>query len=114
MENTLRNEVSITLAGEERIMRATFTAIVAIEKALGKSMTAIINQVAAGDISITDSALIVYHGLRGNQDTRMSFEQVGEALVEAGMAAVSLPVVEFVSRSLSGVSVGKPEETEAQ
>ncbi|CUW85716.1 GTA-gp10 family protein [Rhizobium pusense] len=109
MDNALRNEIEITLAGEKRIMRASFSAILAIEKALGKSMTAIINQVAAGDISITDSALIIYHGLVGNKDTRLSFEQVGDAILEAGMGAVSIPVVEFVSRSLNGVTVGKPE-----
>lgn len=112
MGNGLRNEVTIHLDGMDRTMRASFSAIMAIEKALGKSMTAIINQVASGDMSITESATIVYHGLRGNDDTRMTFDQVGEAIVNSGMGAVSIPIVEFVSRSLNGVQVGKPEGAE--
>jgi hypothetical protein len=91
-------------------MRANFSAIVAIEKALGKSMIALINQIAAGDVGVTESAHIIYHGLRGNTDARLSFEQVGEAVIERGLSAVSLPIIEFVSRSLNGVSVGKPSE----
>lgn len=110
MTNPMRNEVSITLAGEERTMRATFTAIAAVEKALGRSMVAIINKVAGGDLGVTEAATIVYHGLRGNEDTRLSYEQVGEAVVEAGLGNVSAAVVGFVSIALSGVEVGKPKE----
>lgn len=113
MENPLRNEVSVLLAGETRIMRATFTAIMAIEKALGRSMMATIGQLAEGDIAITEAAHIIYHGLRGYDDKRLSFEQVGEAILEAGIGNVSIAVVEFASRSLSGVTMGKPEGQEA-
>ena len=109
----MRNEVTITLAGEERIMRATFTAIVAIEKQLGKGMTAIISQIADGDLSITESAYIIYHGLRGYDDKRLTFDQVGDGIVAAGIGNISMAVVEFVSKALSGVSVGKPETPEA-
>lgn len=109
----LRNEVKITLAGEERTMRATFAAIRSIEGAMGKSMIAVINQFGGGDISVTDAATIIHHGLRGHGDTRLTLDQVGEAIVEAGLNNVSLPIVEFVSRALGGVSVGKPEATEA-
>ncbi|WP_442577864.1 gene transfer agent family protein [Mesorhizobium sp. ASY16-5R] len=110
---TLRNEVTITLAGEDRTMRATFGAIRAIEGALGKSMIALINQIGQqGDLSITDAATIVHHGLRGHDDPRLTLEEVGEGIVEAGLSKISLPVVEFVSRALSGVSVGKSEKAE--
>lgn len=112
METNLRNEVSIQLAGIERTMRASFTAIVAIEKAVGKSMTAIISQIASGDLSVTEAATIIHHGLRGFDDKRLSFEQVGEAVVVAGLTNISTAVVEFVSASLNGVSVGKPKEPE--
>lgn len=112
MENP-RNEVKITLAGEERTMRASFEAIFAIEAATGKSMTAIINQVADGDLSITQAATIVHHGLRGYGDSRLTFGQVGAAIVEAGLGEVSLPIVHFVQSSLNGVSVGKPQAAAA-
>jgi len=110
MTGPARNEVTITLAGEERTLRASFTAIAAIEKALGKSMMAVINKVASGDLAVTEAAVIIFHGLRGFDDTRLTYEQVGEAVVTAGVTKVSLPVVEFVNIALSGVEVGKPEE----
>ncbi len=108
--NPLINEVTIELAGQTRTMRASFSAIVQIERVLGKSMTAIIDKVAASDLAITEAAHIIYHGLRGYDDKRLSFEQVGEAIMERGLGEVSMAVVEFVSRSLNGVSVGKPSE----
>lgn len=105
--NDLTNETTIELDGEQRIMRASFTAIMNIERALGKSMTAIITKIANGDLAITEAAHIIYHGLRGNDDKRLSFEQVGEAIMERGLSEISMPVVEFVSASLNGVSLGK-------
>jgi hypothetical protein len=111
MENARRNEFAITLAGQERVMRADFTAIEAIEKALGKSIIAITGQVAGGDLSVTAAAIIIFHGLRGNDDKRLDYRQVGNAVVEAGLSNVSIAVVEFVSACLNGVSVGKPEGT---
>jgi hypothetical protein len=112
MDN-LRNEVKISLAGEERTMRASFEVIVAIESATGKSMTALINQIANGDMSVTEAATIVHHGLRGFDDRRLSYQEVGNAVVEAGLGNVSIPIVEFVSKSLNGVSVGKPQAAAA-
>ena len=95
-------------------MRATFTAITALEKAIGKSMVAIINQVLDGDLSVTNAAHIVYQGLLGNDDKRLTYQQVGEAIMEGGLKSVMVPVIEFVSNSLSGVTVGKPEGQEPQ
>jgi hypothetical protein len=111
MTDILRNEVEIELAGATRTMRATFAAIRNIESALGKSMMAVIGSIGNnGDLSYTDAATIIFHGLRGNGDTRLTLDQVGEAIVEMGMAKISVPVVNFVSQALSGVSVGKPAE----
>lgn len=115
MADTLRNEVAITLGGVERTMRATFTAIRAIEAAVGKSLIALISQVGAnGDLSITDAATIIHHGLRGADDKRLTLEQVGDAVMEAGYSKVSIPVIEFLSTALNGVSVGKSEPNPAQ
>lgn len=113
MAELLRNEVAIYLANEERVMRATFSAIRAIEATLGKSITAIINKIAnSGDISMTDAATVIYHGLRGYNDTRLTLDQVGEAIMEEGLSAATLAVVEFTSKALSGVSLGKSQEAQ--
>jgi DNA-directed RNA polymerase subunit L len=109
----LRNEVTIELAGETRTMRASFSALMDIERDLKKSLISLINQAAnTGDISVTEAAYIIHHGLRGHKDTRLSFAQVGDAVMEAGLASVLEPVVSFLGVALSGVSVGKPKEPE--
>lgn len=106
----LRNEVEIQIAGELRVMRATFTAIVQIEKQLGKSMIALTSRIANGDLSVTEAAYIIYYGLRGYDDKRLSLEQVGEGVLAAGLSNMSMPVIEFLTMTLNGVSVGKPSE----
>ena len=111
MAGVLRNEVEIELSGEKRVMRASFAAIALIERQLGKSMTSIINKIAGGDLSVTEAVTIIHHGLRGYDDKRLSFDQVGDAVMERGMNSdISIAVVEFAQLALNGVSVGKPEE----
>lgn len=111
MSDPIRNEIELDLAGETRTMHASFAAIRGIEAALGKSITAIINNVAVnGDLSVTDAATIVYHGLRGFDDKRLSLDQVGDAIMVAGVIKVSVHVVEFLTMALNGVSVGKSTE----
>lgn len=109
MAEPLRNEVKVTLACQERTMRATFSAIRAIEAALGKSIIAIIGQAGNGDVSMTDTATIIHHGLRGYDDTRLTLEQVGNACMETGFSTASMAAVEFLGLALRGVSPGKQE-----
>lgn len=110
LANPLRNEFEIELAGEKRVMRASFTAVTSIEKQLGKIMVEITSRIANGDLSVTDAAYIIFHGLRGYEDRRLSLDQVGEAVLAVGLSNISMAVVEFVSMALNGVSVGKPSE----
>lgn len=110
MSEPLRNEVSITLAGEERTMRATFEAIRNIERALNLSIVKLIARVSQADMGLTDTATIIYFGLRGHDDTRLTLDQVGEAVMEVGLTSMIKPVMEFIMKSMGGVKVGKPEE----
>jgi hypothetical protein len=109
MAEPLRNEVTLTLAGEERTMRATFTALRSIEQALGVSIIKLIGRVASADMGLGDTATIIFHGLKGFGDTRLSLEEVGEAVLEAGRTNLIKPVMEYISKSMDGVKVGKPE-----
>lgn len=108
MSDLLRNQVAITLAGEERVMQASFGALRGIEQALGESIISTIAR--ARLIGVTDCAVIIFNGLKGYNDTRLTLEQVGEAVVDQGLAAIGLPCMKFLSIAMNGVSVGKPEE----
>lgn len=112
MINLERNEVSISLAGETRTLRATFTAIRAIERDLGKSIIKVVDDLGLrGDISVTDTATIIYRGLQGYGDTRLTLDQVGNALVQEGFTEKAASAAEFLRVALMGVStVGKQTE----
>ncbi len=109
MSEPLRNEVTITLAGEERTMRATFAAMRGIEQALGQSVISLMSKIGNRDMGIGDTATIIFWGLKGFGDTRLTFEQIGDAVMEAGLIPLALPVMEFIGKSMNGVSVGKSE-----
>lgn len=113
MTNPLRNEVAITLAGKERTMRADFGAIVAIERDTRRSM---LQHQLRGDISVTDMATIILRGLEAAGDKSLSLDQIGNAILDAGMSseAIYKPVIEFIDKSTAGFSVGKPEEAPAK
>ena len=99
-----RNEVEITLNGKPRIMRPTFKTICDIERDIGiKFLPLVFEKAAKADIGMNDAAIIVFHGLKGNKDTRMSFEEVGEALFEGGVDSYLIPVTEFLTMSLRGI-----------
>jgi len=106
----LRNEVVITLAGQERIMRATFKAMRAIEVSTGKSWSALGQLLTSGNYGVGDVTKIVHHGLIGAEDTRLNEEAVGEAIVDAGLNNVMMPVVEFLAIGFTGAKpLGKSE-----
>lgn len=107
MADIQRNEVSIELAGETRVMRATFGAIRAIERDLGNVLT-LIDKITRGDIGVDQSARVIFHGLHGYDDKRLSLDEVGEAVVQAGLGQVMKPVIDFLTKAMEGVSPGKP------
>ncbi|WP_197027136.1 GTA-gp10 family protein [Methylopila sp. 73B] len=103
-----RNEVSIELAGETRTMRASFAAIRNIERDLGNILP-LIDKIGQGNVGVDQCATIIFYGLKGFDDHRLTKDAVGEAVMDRGLSAVMPAVVEFVTGTLKGVAVGKPQ-----
>jgi hypothetical protein len=112
MAEALRNEVSIELAGETRTLRATFGALRGIEKDLGINIVPLISKVTGVDVGVNEFATVIYHGLRGYDDTRLSLDAVGNAVMEVGLTALLAPVGDFLFKAMEGVSAGKPKPGE--
>ncbi len=111
MADRLRNEVAIQLGGEERTMRATFSAIRGIETSLGVKILPLIDSLTRGEVGVTQCAVIIFHGLKGNDDTRLkNVDEVGEAIMEQGLPSVMAAVVEFIGKTMEGPEAGKPEK----
>lgn len=111
-----RNEVSIELAGKPRVMRATFGAIRAIERDVGKSLVKVVDDLGLrGDISVSDTVTVIFYGLQAyGGDTRMTLDEVGNAVVAEGFTQKAAAAAEFLRVALMGVSTpGKPQEETA-
>lgn len=116
----LKDEVVIELAGQERTMKSTFTAIRGIERDLGRGLMSIVWELGSTptdsvpNISVTQVAMIIHNGLKGYGDTRMSLNEVGEAVLKGGFTNYLVPIIDFLSGGLGdgdNADVGKQVET---
>lgn len=105
MADPLNNEVTINISGQERKMKASFKAMRAIEIALGKPWAALGAMVAGGTYGLNEIATVIFHGLLGNKDTRLTLDEVGEAVAEAGINAMIEPVTSFILIGFRGAKV---------
>lgn len=112
----LNNMVEIVLDGTPRTMRATFRAMRDIELSLNKPWAKLGEMVLSGDFGINELTTIIYHGLRGNNDTRLSFDEVGELVALEGMKNTKDAVVMFIVLGFEGTksAVGKQEEEKSK
>ncbi|MDE1916935.1 MAG: gene transfer agent family protein [Sphingomonadales bacterium] len=82
--NPWRGEASITIANVERLLRPSFAALVAAEEELGP-LFALVERAAAGQLRLGEMAALFWHCLA--QREGLTREMVGEAVLEAGLAA---------------------------
>ncbi len=98
--NAVRGEASLVLNGVEHIFRPTFTALVAAEQEIGP-LFATVEQAAAGKIKLGDLVTLLWHCLAPGAPplTRESF---AEAIVEAGLSAVTPALKTLLTQILAG------------
>jgi hypothetical protein len=110
--NNSRGEVTIQLAGEERVMRPTFEAMCAIERDLNTNILPLMDRILnKADFGVLTAATIIHHGLKGAGDTRLTLAEVGADVVKQGTTNVFGAVIELLASALHGVdSLGKRKE----
>ena len=110
-----RGEIKIQLAGEERIMRPTFEAISKIERDLSINTLPLLKKMSTGDIGLHAAAVVIYHGLRGYDDTRLTLTEVGDAVIMQGLNELGVSISEFLITALEGVkNLGKNVEVKTE
>ena len=97
--NTLRGEAALTIAGEARVLRPSFAALVAAEDELGP-LFALVERAGAGQLTLAEMTALFWHCLID----RSSFtrEDVGEAVVAHGLAACAVPLRALLGAILQG------------
>ena len=95
--NSLRGEGALRVSGETLVVRPSFAALVAAEDELGP-LFALVERAAAGKLGIGEMVALFWHCLRDAPEG-LTRERLGEAVVEAGLAAVT-PVLRGLLRQI--------------
>ena len=97
--NPLRGEATLVIAGEARLLRPSFTALVAAEEELGP-LFALVERAAAGQLRLAEMAALFWHCLADR--TGLTRDAVGEAVAAQGLAACSAPLRALLAQILQG------------
>ncbi len=98
--NAVRGEASLILHGIETKFRPTFSALIAAEQEIGPLFSQV-EAAAAGKIKFGDIVALLWHCLAPGQPplTRESF---AEAVVDAGLSAVTPALKTLLTQILAG------------
>lgn len=97
--NPHRGEASLVIAGEARVLRPSFAALVAAEEELGP-LFALVERAAAGQLRLTELAALFWHCLTPREG--LSQGDVGQAVIAMGLAEATKPLRTLLAQILQG------------
>ena len=103
--NPFRGEATLVVSGSPRLLRPSFTALVAAEEELGP-LFALVERAGAGQLRLAEMAALFWHCLDGREG--LSREAVGQALIASGLAAASKPLRVLLGQILQGEGGAEP------
>jgi hypothetical protein len=98
--NPARGEAAFPCNGVELVLRPSFAALVAAEQELG-SLFALIERAAAGALRLDEVVGLFWHCLRERPEG-LTRALLGEAVVEAGLAAATPALRTLIGQILKG------------
>lgn len=99
--NPHRGEAALVVAGQPRLLRPSFSALVAAEEELGP-LFALVERAGAGQLRLSEMAALFWHCLA--ERDALSRDAVGEAVMAAGLAAASAPLRVLLGQILQGAA----------
>lgn len=97
--NPHRGEAALVIAGTPRLLRPSFSALVAAEEDLGP-LFALVERAAGGQLRLSEMATLFWHCL-GDQGG-LTRNSVGEAVAAQGLAACATPLRALLAQILQG------------
>ena len=97
--NSSRGEAALSIAGQDRVLRPTFAALVAAEEELGP-LFALVDRAGGGQLRLAELATLFWHCLAERET--ISREAVGEAVMQAGLAGSAAPLRALLGQILQG------------
>jgi len=97
-------EFKITLAGKEKTIKATFGAVEKLENDLFKrTIFEVLNDALSGKVTFNNVVSVIQVGLESaRNDTRLSRQEIGEAVFADGLTAFIPPFIEYLTYCLTG------------
>jgi hypothetical protein len=97
--NQHRGEASLVVQGKERVLRPSFSALVAAEEELG-SLFALVDRAASGQLRLTELATLFWHCLAEREE--IARDDICAAVVDSGLARCAKPLRALVAQILQG------------
>lgn len=97
--NAVRGEALLPVAGRSHLLRPTFAALVAAEDELG-SLFALVERAGEGRLCLAELATLFWHCLADREG--LTREQVGEAVLDLGLADCAGPLRTLLGQILRG------------
>lgn len=97
--NPLRGEAMLTVGGAPRLLRPSFTALIAAEEELGP-LFALVERAGAGQLRLAEMTALFWHCLADRETVTRAM--VGEAVAEQGLAACAAPLRALLGQILQG------------
>lgn len=115
MEENIPGLFDVTIGGSKRQVKVSFGLVERIERrVLKRPITTLLQEAAAQVFCVSDMATLIHEGLVENNDKRMTYEEIGEAILRSpgGASAFAGVYVEMLVYALTGgvKSDGKPSE----
>jgi hypothetical protein len=98
--NMLRGEAELRVGGETFVLRPSFAALVAAEGELGP-LFGLVERAADGRLALGELACLFWHCVQGRPEG-LTREAVGDAVVAAGLAAVTPALRILLGQILQG------------
>lgn len=97
--NKMRDEASLTIKGQPRLLRPTFAALIAAEDEIGP-LFALVERAGAGQLRLAEMTALFWHCLMPRDG--LTREDVGEAVTAQGLAACAAPLRALLGAILKG------------
>lgn len=112
MANKVRGEVEVELGGKRYTLRPSFEAMAEAESILGYGVVKVATRFIRGEHGVREVAAMLYAGMVGSGAREMSFNEVGAAVVKAGLGNLSKPASQFAFEMLKGDEEAEEEKKE--
>ncbi len=97
--NPERGEAALVVAGQVRVLRPTFAALVAAEDELGP-LFALVERASEGHLRLAEISALFWHCCEGRES--IPRDVMGEAVMAMGLAGASAPLRELLKQILQG------------